>query len=259
MFSATPGLRWADADYSQLELRVVADLSADEVMSEVFGTGGDIHTSTMAGLSARDVEEIQEALARNDKQTVNLRRLAKCVNFGILYGVGPKTLMKLSADAGAVIDYDEAQQAIDKWRGRYKGVELWMKMIEETAIRDQYVTMPSGRRRSVVGAKRTTPEGQRALRQATNAPVQGMASEITLTAMLLLHQWFTQWGGGRLLLNVHDQIGLEFDPAEYSDETIKEILHELMVVQVPIEYERRFGYKMTVPLGIDVSIGERWS
>lgn len=259
MFAATPGWRWCDADYSQLELRVVADLSGDSTMLDIFKQGRDIHTSTMVGFSNLSYEAIKEGLAQGDKTLGLLRRCAKCVNFGILYGVGPTTLKKLAKDAGADIDISTARQRIDQWRGQYPGVADWMWKIEEEVIKNGYVQMVTGRRRTLPDADRTTPEGQRALRQATNAPVQGTASDITMTAMYLLHLFFKRHGGARLLLNVHDQIGLEFDPNVYTDETIKEIVHDVMVNQVPTEFNSRFNYQFTVPLEIDMSVGERWS
>lgn len=228
-------------------------------MCSTFSEGLDIHTDTMSGFSKYSYEEIVRLLDEGDEEMQNLRRGCKCVNFGILYGVGAGTLSNLISKAGGICDMPTAQQRIDQWRQLYKGVTSWMTAVEDEVIENGYVTMVTGRRRTLLDAERGTPQGQRALRQACNAPVQGTASDITLTAMYLLDQEFRRRGGARLLLNVHDQIGLEFDPSTYTDDDMLEILQRVMVEEVPDEFERRFDYRFTVPLQIDPKVGERWS
>jgi DNA polymerase-1 len=216
----------------------------------------------MAAYSAHSYQEIVDILDDHDHPKYNalkqIRSLVKCVNFGILYGVGPGTLINLVGKAGVDLTYADAEDSIYRWKTQYPGVVRWMRQVEDEVIENGYLTMVTGRRRTLLNAERKSGDGYRALRQATNAPVQGTASDLTLTAMYLLHKEF-QGKDTHLLLNVHDQVGLEFKEKEYSREGITEVLQQIMEVEVPREFERRFDYQFTVPLKIDHNVGERWS
>lgn len=261
MFAATPGFQWFDADYSQLELRVVADIADEPLMLDAFRAGHDLHTSTLANLFQQDYDALVAILsdkAHADYITWKTRRIGiKRINFGILYGISPPGLARLCRKEGVNMDVSEAADLIDGWLGLYKQVAAWLRRTADEVIEHGCVVSPTGRIRTVVGASRIGPLGQRRLRQATNAPIQNFASDILLTAMYLTDKYFEERRDeAYLLMNVHDSQGGEFkgDAGEFA-----EAVMDIMEQQVPREIERRFNYTLTVPLKTDLNVGCRWS
>jgi DNA polymerase-1 len=252
-FAATPGYQWLDSDYSQLELRVVADLAQDKAMLDAFAAGWDMHTATLSDMFNMDYEEVRQLLKEDKEVWKERRRAAKIINFGILYGMGGK---KLAANLG--ISVYEAEGYIAQWLRARPGVVNWLRQTEDEAVETGEVVAPTGQKRRLWGASRKSWIGWRRLRQATNYPVQHFASTILMTAMLLVDEWFQtrKEGEAHLLLNVHDQLAAEFkgDPEDFREE-----VEHLMTDIVPIEIEKRFGYRLSVPLEVDSNIGQRWS
>lgn len=255
-FSATPGYTWFDADYTGLELGVVADLANEQVFIEALMRGQNLHTATMAAMYRTPYDVIQSALDAQDDTWKLRRRTVKIINFGILYGIGPAKLARTVRQAGIAMEMSEARDMIDRWLDTHSGIAAWIKATEAQAIKQGYVTAPTGQRRTTVGASANTGPGRRILRQACNFPVQHVASTILLTAMILLDRKF-KGKDFRLLLNVHDQVAGEFRGMD--EGTVSTVIHEVMTQQVPKELEVRFDYKLRVPLSIDLRIGERWS
>lgn len=271
MFAATPGWKFAGADYSQLELRIAALLSQDPVMMAIFEAGLDIHTSVLSDLKGKSYAWLSEIFASEgdwpDKKEYEewyaLRVAIKRINFGILYGIGPGKLSRLLLSMGVVMPEQEIRTLMQQWLDKYKGVARWILETEENVLHTGQVVMPTGRIRRLVGASRSNPVGLRILRQGVNSPIQSVASDMCLTAMNYLDDAFgysrTFEPQARLILQVHDMIGLEFNPAFYSDDAIKTIIKKNMTEKVVTDWKDRFGYKVNVPIGVGIKISERWA
>lgn len=261
-FRASWGYHWLDADYTGLELCCVADLSEDENMMRVLREGLNIHTSTMSDIFKVDYQKLQDILDNRtgDYQLWKNRRVAiKTINFGIIYGISANALSRrCKVEAGINVSPEECQEWIDQWKNHtYPGVGRWLRATEAEAREKLEVTAVTGQKRRLPGADGWGYIGGRKLRQACNFPVQHMASTILLTAMYLLDKGFEEHDmEAHLLMNVHDQVACEFkgDPdlfALWVRDTMENV--------VPIEFERRFGHKIKVPLRVDLHTGSRWS
>ena len=233
MFVPSDGCVFVDADYSQIELRILAHIADDINMQRAFCDEVDIHTATAAqvfGVSQDDV-------------TPEMRRAAKAVNFGIVYGIGE---FSLAADIGTSVF--EARNYIENYLSNYVGVRTYMKDIVESARRDGYVTTLLGRRRDIpeIHAKNFNLRsfGERV---ALNAPIQGTAADIIKIAMVSVSERLRREGlRARLVLQVHDELIVEAprEEAEY----VSRILTE----------EMTGAYKLSVPLVADAAVGENW-
>lgn len=222
-FIPAPGLFFLSADYSQIDLRVLAHYSQDPVLLEAFRTGGDIHARTAAQLFS-----VSPLLV-----TPEMRRVAKTINFGIVYGMSSFGL------AGQLnIGRKEAQTFIDRYFTLYHGVKRFMVDIVEKARRDGFVTTLLHRRRMLpeIHSKNKT-DREFAERTAINTPIQGTAADIMKLAMIRVAGMLAKEGlGARLLLQIHDELVFEL-PASEMEETIRLVrpaMEEVLNLDVPL-------------------------
>ena len=238
-FVAREGHRLLAADYSQMELRILAALSGDEDLRAVFAAGGDIHAATGAFLFDKAPEEIDG----------NERRIAKMVNFGTVYGISAFGLA-----ARIDMSREDAQAFIDRYFEAYPGVRAYFDGLLASVAEQGYVETMLGRRRYFpelrTGASRPIDVNtrRRAEREAINAPLQGSAADITKVAMIALHEALRERSAqARLLLQVHDELLLEV-PEEELD-AVATLCERLMRTSVPLP---------GVDLVVDVSEGTNW-
>ncbi len=232
-FTAGKGKTLVDADYSQIELRVLAHMANDEVMCEAFNSGADIHTSTAA-----EVFGMHPAFV-----TPIMRSRAKAVNFGIVYGIGAFSLAK---DIG--VSNKEAKAYIESYLSTFKGVASFMENTISAAKENGYVTTIFGRRRYLPELS-SSNHMLRAFgeRVARNAPIQGTAADIIKIAMVNVFKRLKEEKlDARLILQVHDELIIEADKA--CADVAAEILKQ----------EMQNAAKMKVELTADVNIGENW-
>ncbi|QSX09727.1 DNA polymerase I [Alkalibacter rhizosphaerae] len=222
-----------DADYSQIELRVLAHISEDKTLMESFVQGEDIHSRTASEIFGVALENVKP------KQ----RMFAKAINFGLIYG---KQAYGLSQDLG--ISRKEAQEYIDTYFGRYPNVEKYMKDIVEKAKADGFVTTISGRRRFIPEIhSRNAMIAKSGERLALNTPIQGSAADIMKIAMInVYHRLRKEERRSKLILTVHDELVLDCPKDEIAD--VKKIVVE--------EMEQAFQLK--VPMTVDISEGANW-
>ena len=230
-FVAAPGHRLVSADYSQIELRVLAHLSGDQALIDAFASGEDIHARTAAEVFA-------------DRPPAEGRRLAKVMNYGIVYGMG-------AARAARELGVSQAEAAayIDRYLGRYPGVRAFIDATIAEARARGYASTILGRRRYLpeLGA-RDPAVRQFAERAATNTPIQGSAADLIKLAMLEVRRRLAAAGGGaRLLLQVHDELVLEV-PAD-----------RLAIVEVAVRDAMERVFPLRVPLEVDVRHGTNWA
>lgn len=234
MFVASPGKVLVDADYSQIELRLLAHIANDETMIAAFRSGEDIHAVTASQVFGVPLAEV----------TPLQRSHAKAVNFGIVYGI---SAFSLAQDIG--VFQSEAKAYMDSYFAKYHGVREYMTRVVEQAKADGYVTTLFGRRRDLPELKSSNFNlrsfGERV---ALNMPIQGTAADIIKAAMVRVDaRMRAEHLQARLLLQVHDELIVEC-PAEEA-ETVKAILVE--------EMEHVVDYR--VPLLVDAKIGTSWA
>ena len=234
MFVAAPGKTLVDADYSQIELRLLAHISGDQTMQEAFLSGEDFHRVTASKVFDTPLEAV----------TPEMRSRAKAVNFGIVYGI---SAFSLSQDIG--VSTYEAKAYMDAYLAKYHGVRDYMKRIVEQAKQDGFVSTLYGRRRALPELKssnfnmRTFGE-----RVALNMPIQGTAADIIKLAMVRIHRRLKEEGlRARLLLQVHDELIAEC-PVEEA-ERVREIL----------QFEMEHTAELSVPLTAEAKIGHSWA
>ncbi len=218
------------ADYSQIELRMLAHLSGDEKLVQAYNDGVDIHALTAAAVFGKLSSEV----------TADERRRAKVVNFGVLYGMTP---FRLSRDLH--IPMGEAKSFIDGYFNLYKGVEAYVERIKAFAHEHGYVETLTGRRREIPGidsADRT--ECQMAERMAVNTPVQGSAADLIKTAMIRVASRIEKDSLPlRMMLQVHDELVFECPraQAESLGEIVRREMEQAMVLKVPLVASVGFG------------------
>ncbi len=232
-FVPRPGWRLIDADYSQIELRILAHIADDPIMKQAFAQGEDVHTVTASQVFGVPPEFV----------TPQMRSHAKAVNFGIVYGI---SAFSLSEDIH--ISQKEAQGYIDSYLEKYAGVARYMAEIKEKARKDGYVTTLMGRRRYLPELKSKNFNirsfGERV---ALNTPIQGTAADVIKAAMVAVYRRLEREGlRARLLLQVHDELIIEAPPEEA--EQVKALLTE----------EMENAFPLSVRLQADVSEGENW-
>ena len=231
MFIPRPGCVLVDADYSQIELRVLAHIAGDTVMQEAFKSGMDIHTVTAAqvfGVPAEQVTSLQ-------------RRHAKAVNFGIVYGISE---FSLSEDIG--VSRYEAKEYIENYLTNYAGVREYMKRVVQDARVNGYTQTMYGRRRFIPELKSSNFNIRSgAERIALNTPIQGTAADLIKLAMLRVDHILSQkFPEARLLLQVHDELIVEC-PQEIAQDVAGLVSREMeMVAQldVPLVADAKWGY-----------------
>jgi DNA polymerase I len=233
-FVAEPGCRLVSADYSQVELRILAHVSAEPKLRESFERGEDIHTTTAAEVLGKDPATL----------TKDERNVAKMVNFGIIYGISSFGLSE-----NLEISREEAQAYIDAYLARFPHVQDFIQRTIEQAARDGYVTTMFGRRRPVpeirASNRQTRSLGERL---AVNSVMQGTAADVIKKAMVAIHARLREEGrSARLVLQVHDELLLEAPEAEVS--AAKELVREEMVG----------AFELDPPLEVDVGAGDDWN
>ncbi len=236
-FTAGPGRKLISADYSQVELRVLAHYSQDPTLLAAFRSGEDIHTRTAALLHDKALAEVGP----------DERRKAKTINFGLIYGMGAR---KLGQDLG--IPMAEAKMFIERYFARFAGIKAFFDGVEAEARRDGYVTTLSGRRRPLPDMRSQSGQARAlAERQAVNTLIQGSAADLIKYAMLAVHgDPLLRAMGARLLLQIHDELIVEV-PRENASQAA-ERLSALMVDA------KAWGVDFSVPLVADAGIGDTW-
>lgn len=232
-FIPEPGCLFFSADYSQIELRVMAHLSGDEHMINVFREGKDLHAATAATIYKKDITEV----SRDE------RSKSKRANFGIIYGI---TMFGLAERLE--ISRDEARQLIDGFFETFPLVHDYMEQAKEQARQQGYVTTLFGRRRYLpdIRSANGTVRGF-AERNAINAPIQGTAADIIKVAMIRIYNRFKAEGiRSKMILQVHDELNFSVYPEE--KERVENIVLE----------EMQNAFQMKVPLVADSGFGTNW-
>lgn len=226
-FVAPPGQVFLSADYSQIELRVLAHLSHDEVMVDAFKTGQDIHVRTAMEVFSVSAEDV----------TDDMRRKSKTINFGVIYGMGDNALAKRLD-----ISRKEAAAFIEAYRQRYKGVSRFMASTLADAKRTDRVTTLLGRIRILPDLHNTDHMRRSgAERIAQNTPIQGTAADILKLAMVRLREPIVP--GARMVLTVHDELDFEVpeERAEEAAKKIREIMENVVSLDVPLIVDAKWG------------------
>ncbi|MEI7994230.1 MAG: DNA polymerase, partial [Methylococcaceae bacterium] len=232
-FIAPKGYKILAADYSQIELRIMAHLSADAGLLKAFGEGEDVHRATAAEVFG----------VAPDQVTTDLRRSAKAINFGLIYGMSS---FGLAQQLG--LSRSQAQSYIDLYFARYPGVKNYMDRIREQAREQGYVETLFGRRLYLPEIKsRNAARRQYAERTAINAPMQGTAADIIKRAMISADQWLLEEKpDARMIMQVHDE--LVFEAAEDRLDHFTAIIRTIMCSAA----------NLNVPLIVDIGVGSNW-
>ncbi len=222
------------ADYSQVELRILAHLSKDEVLIDAFRSGVDVHTKTASEIFG----------VPTDKVTTGMRRTAKTVNFGVIYGISPFGLSETLS-----ISRDEAKNYIEKYFERHPGVKKYIETVLNDVRQKGYAETLSGRRRPITELRSQNSnikaQGERL---AVNSPIQGAAADIIKGAMINIWKRLKQERlSAKMILQVHDELLLEVPESEL--EVVKDLLKKEMEGVVKLE----------VPLRVDIGYGGNWA
>ncbi|RLD82482.1 MAG: DNA polymerase I [Bacteroidetes bacterium] len=221
------------ADYSQIELRIIAELSKDQGLIDTFVNGLDVHTATAARIFSVDLEDV----------TTDMRRSAKTVNFGIVYGISAFGLSERLN-----IPRKEAADIIAQYFAKYPGVKSYMEQTIDFARKNGYVETMMGRRRYLrdINSSNATVRGY-AERNAINAPVQGSSADMIKIAMISIHEVMQKEKmKSKMILQVHDE--LVFDAYEKELDMLRELVGDKMRSAIP----------MTVPVVVDMNTGNNW-
>jgi DNA polymerase-1 len=231
-FIASPGCRIVAADYSQIELRIMAHLSQDKGLLQAFAEGEDIHRATAAEVFGSPL----------DKVSGEQRRSAKAINFGLIYGMSAFGLSRqLNIGAG------EARKYMDLYFERYPGVLQYMENTRKFAAEKGYVETLDGRRLYLPDIKSSNAIRRKAAeRAAINAPMQGTAADIIKRAMIEVDRWLQQQPDVKMIMQVHDELVFEVK-ASLLDEACEKI-RQLMESSMQLD----------VPLQVEVGIGDNW-
>jgi DNA polymerase-1 len=233
-FIAEEGNLLLSADYSQVELRIVAHLSNDEGLIDAFNNNLDIHARTASEIFSIPM----------DKVTPDIRRIAKTVNFGVIYGISPFGLSETLS-----ISRDDAKKYIEQYFNRHPGVKSYIEKTIEEAGNKGYVKTLFGRRRAIPEIKSKNPNiRQQGERLAINSPVQGTAADIIKIAMINIWKKIKDRGlKTRMILQVHDELLFEL-PVE-----------ELEIVKDIVKKDMEEVIKLRVPLSVDIKYGKNWA
>ena len=232
-FIAAPGCKMVAADYSQIELRIMAHLSEDPSLLKAFAEGQDIHRATAAEVFAVPTDQV----------TADMRRSAKAINFGLIYGMSAFGLARQLN-----IGRKQAAEYIELYFQRYPGVQSYMNNIRHTAAEQGYVETAFGRRLYLPEINaRNGMRRQAAERTAINAPMQGTAADIIKLAMIHVDDWLQNSDlQSQMIMQVHDELVLEVPESEL--EAVKQGLNDLMANAA----------NLLVPLVVDVGVGDNW-
>ncbi len=234
-FVAKPGHIFLAADYSQVELRILAHVSQDEALVEAFRQNQDIHRTTAAAVYNIKLDDV----------TYNQRRFAKAVNFGLIYGMGA---FRLARDSDLTLA--EAENYIKDYFARFPGIQKYLDETKKKAKTDGYVETLLGRRRyfpvfKMPASGSNVQARLRAEREAINHPIQGTAADIVKIAMLRLHEKLAAYQA-KMLLQVHDELLLELPEEEL--ESVRELVVDTMCD----------AFSLDVPLKVEASTGHNW-
>jgi DNA polymerase-1 len=232
-FIAPEGYRIVAADYSQIELRIMAHLSGDSGLLQAFGANLDVHRATAAEVFGVPLEEVSP----------DQRRSAKAINFGLIYGMSAFGLARQLR-----ISRSEAQQYIERYFERYPGVKRYMEDTRKQAAQQGYVSTLGGRRLYLPEINdRSAMRRQAAERAAINAPMQGTAADIIKKAMISVDQWLQSGScDARMIMQVHDE--LVFEVESESVELFREKITQIMSGAMSLD----------VPLLVEVGVGVNW-
>jgi len=232
-FIAPEGKKIVAADYSQIELRIMAHLSADEGLLKAFSEGQDVHRATAAEVFGVAPEQV----------TTDLRRSAKAINFGLIYGMSS---FGLAQQLG--LSRSQAQSYIDLYFARYPGVKNYMDRIREQAREQGYIETLFGRRLYLPEINsRNAARRQYAERTAINAPMQGTAADIIKRAMIAADQWLhKEQPDAKMIMQVHDELVFEIAEEHVDDCAAK--IRSIMCAAADLD----------VPLIVDIGIGNNW-
>jgi len=240
MFVAGPGRVFVSADYSQMELRVLAIESMDTALLEAFEEQRDIHSYTAARLFGVDESEV----------TTEQRHKAKTINFGLSYGMSAKGF----ADRTGV-SVEEGEEFIEQYFSEFPGVHDWIMDVRRFAAEEGYVKSFTGRRRLLPEAQ--LPYGgmkEAALREAVNMPIQSAASDLCQYSVIDVYNGFRRhprWGA-KIMLSLHDEVLVEC-----LEESVGEV-SEFMEKQMPGTVDRILGERSLIPFPVDTVVGKRW-
>ncbi|MBI3803780.1 MAG: DNA polymerase I [Nitrospirae bacterium] len=233
-FTAEPGYQLLSADYNQIELRILAHMSDDPVLTESFRTGEDVHTRTAIQLFNLPKDDI----------TPEMRRIAKTVNFGVIYGISP---FGLASNLG--VSHFEAKRYIDRYFENYKGIQRFIDQMLETATQQGYVTTLFGRRRQIAElSSRNSQTRSLGERLAVNTPIQGTAADIIKKAMIDIARWMAEAQvKSRMILQVHDELIFEVPESEIPlmKEKVAALMEGVMVLKAPLK--------------VDVGVAANWA
>lgn len=232
-FIAKEGFSLLVADYSQIELRVIASLADDEKMIESFNKDEDIHARTAAEINNKNIKEV----------TKEERRAAKEVNFGVIYGLGARGLSQRTD-----LDFNEARDFIERYFILYEKVREFLDATKEDVHQNKFVETLFGRKRYIPDIDSKMPMLRAAAeRMAINMPVQGTAADLMKMAMIRLNNELRNLSPrARILLQVHDEVVLEIPEGDIDkvNEKVKDVMESI--------------YKLKVPIKVDISLGKNW-
>ena len=234
-FVAEDGWLLLSADYSQIELRVIAHLADVKGLKEAFAKGLDVHSAAAAAMFGVPVEQVD----------YEYRRAAKVINYGIVYGIGPQGLAQRLG-----VPVEKARAYIETYFARYPEIRAYMERVVEAAREKGWVQTLYGRRCVIADINHRVPSRRNAAeRQAINAPVQGTAADIMKRAMIRIDRAIARAGlGARMLLQVHDELVFEVPEAEV--ERTAGLVREIMEGAAP---------QLSVPLEVEIGWGRNWA
>jgi DNA polymerase-1 len=232
-FVAPVGSYLLGADYSQIDLRSLAHLSQDENLIDAFRHDADIHTATAAQLYGVEPSQVTPAM----------RRFAKTVNFGVIYGMSEYGLQQATE-----LSREEAGKFITAYFEKYPGVKWYLELTKEQARKNGYVQTILGRKRPIPEINASNRQIREAAeRMAINMPVQGTSADIIKKAMVNLHREMLQRKlKSKMLLQVHDELVFEVPEKELDE--MRQLVPEMMVNAI----------KLSIPLKVDTKIGRNW-
>jgi DNA polymerase-1 len=232
-FIAEPGASLLSADYSQIELRILAHMSADPALIETFQRNEDVHTRTASEIFGLDPTEV----------TSEMRRKAKAVNFGIIYGI---SAFGLAQDIG--VSNSEAKKYIDSYFARYPQVRAFIDKTIQDAKTNGFVTTLFNRRRFIPElASSSAPVRNFGERTAVNTPIQGTAADLIKLAMIHIHARLSRQGlKSKMILQVHDELVFEMPD------------NEIEVMKKLVKEEMENVLALAVPIRVDMGVGKNW-
>lgn len=236
-FYAPSSWVFLSVDYSQLELRVAAHISQDEKFMQAYQDGRDLHTEVASSIWKVPREEVNS----------DIRRAAKVMNFGILYGMGPQSISEQLSTFDKSWTVQKAEKLIHDFMAEYPDLAEWIDETHQFVLKNYYIETQTGRRRRWPYITNQNKAG--ILRQAVNTPIQSLASDFTLYALIKIHEWLIETQKrSYIIMTIHDEICLLVHESELHE--VAQQVKQIMLYQTPVP--------MSVPLQVDVEIGPNW-